>query len=75
MEALLYCDIFLSFLHSPMKKPLEQIPFHPARWPFFYGWMILFWSIIGTLLSVPGQTTGVSAFIDAQCHRLAGDPE
>ncbi|MDF7807687.1 MFS transporter [Pontiellaceae bacterium B12219] len=47
-----------------MKKPFEQIPFNPARWPFFYGWMVLFWGIIGVLLSVPGQTTGVSAFIE-----------
>ncbi|VGO16753.1 hypothetical protein PDESU_05345 [Pontiella desulfatans] len=47
-----------------MKKPFEQIPFSPARWPFFYGWMILFWGIVGIILSVPGQTTGVSAFIE-----------
>uniref|UniRef100_UPI003567266F MFS transporter n=1 Tax=Pontiella sp. TaxID=2837462 RepID=UPI003567266F len=47
-----------------MKKPFAQFPFNPARWPFFYGWMILFWGIIGILLSVPGQTTGVSAFIE-----------
>ncbi len=45
-------------------KPLEQIPFNPERWPFFYGWMILFWGTLGVLLSVPGQTTGVSAFIE-----------
>ena len=45
-------------------KPFEQIPFNPARWPFFYGWMILFWGVTGILLSVPGQTTGVSAFIE-----------
>ena len=47
-----------------MKKPFEQIPFNPARCPFFYGWIILFWGVVGVLLSVPGQTTGVSAFIE-----------
>jgi len=45
-------------------KRFEQIPFNPARWPFFYGWMILFWGVIGVILSAPGQTTGVSAFIE-----------
>lgn len=49
---------------SRMKKPFEQIPFHPAHWPFFYGWMVLFWGVVGVILSVPGQTTGVSAFIE-----------
>jgi cyanate permease len=45
-------------------KPFEQMPFNPARWPFFYGWTILMWGVIGVILSVPGQTTGVSAFIE-----------
>jgi OFA family oxalate/formate antiporter-like MFS transporter len=53
-----------------MKKPFEQIPFNPARWPFFYGWMILMWGMIGVLLSVPGQTTGVSAFIEPLLESL-----
>ena len=47
-----------------MKKAFDQIPFDPARWPFFYGWMILCWGMVGVILSVPGQTTGVSAFIE-----------
>jgi MFS family permease len=47
-----------------MKREFEQIPFNPARWPFFYGWMILVWGVVGILLSVPGQTTGVSAFTE-----------
>ena len=56
---------------SPMrKKPSEQIPFNPARWPFFYGWLILFWGVIGIILSVPGQTTGVSAFIEPLIESL-----
>ncbi len=51
-------------------KRFEQIPFNPARWPFFYGWMVLFWGIMGVLLSVPGQTTGVSAFIEPLLQAL-----
>jgi len=51
-------------------KPFEQLPLNPARWPFFYGWMVLFWGIMGVLLSVPGQTTGVSAFIEPLLHAL-----
>ena len=51
-------------------KPSEQIPFNPVRWPFFYGWMILFWGIVGFLLSAPGQTTGVSAFTEPLIQQL-----
>ena len=51
-------------------KAFEQIPFNPARWPFFYGWMILFWGIVGFLLSAPGQTTGVSAFTEPLIQQL-----
>lgn len=47
-----------------MKSCFNTIPFNPARWPFFYGWNILLWGIIGILLSAPGQTTGVSAFTE-----------
>lgn len=47
-----------------MKARFNSIPFAPARWPFFYGWNILLWGIIGMLLSSPGQTTGVSAFTE-----------
>jgi MFS family permease len=47
-----------------MKTRYNSIPFAPARWPFFYGWNILLWGIIGTLLSAPGQTTGVAAFTE-----------
>lgn len=53
-----------------MKKTLEQLPFSPAKWPFFYGWVILFWGVVGVLLSVPGQTTGVSAFIEPLISEL-----
>ncbi len=52
-------------------KRFEQIPFDPARWPFFYGWMVLAWGVVGVVLSAPGQTTGVSAFIEPLLHSLS----
>jgi len=45
-------------------KRIQDVPFNPARWPFFYGWMILGTGTLGMLMSVPGQTVGVSVFTD-----------
>lgn len=42
----------------------KNIPFSPAKLPFFYGWVIIFSGIIGALMSIPGQTIGVSVFTD-----------
>ncbi|MBI1320489.1 MAG: MFS transporter [Candidatus Hydrogenedens sp.] len=41
-----------------------DIPFSPRKSPFFYGWVILAFSTLGTLASVPGQTMGVGVFTD-----------
>lgn len=41
------------------------VPFHPRRFSFFYGWVILALSSLGILMSVPGQTIGVSVFTDS----------
>jgi sugar phosphate permease len=46
----------------------NDIPFAPRRVPIFYGWAILCVGTVGFLLSVPGQTMGVSVFTD---HLLA----
>lgn len=56
------------YLHSRMRKPLA-IP-SPERWPFFYGWVILFAGGIGVVMSAPGQTIGVSAFTDSLIEAL-----
>lgn len=45
-------------------------PFNPAKWPFFYGWMILVWGTIGMLMSIPGQTMGVSVFTESLLTEL-----
>ena len=34
----------------------------PIRVPFFYGWLLVPLATLGTLSSMPGQTTGVSVF-------------
>ncbi len=47
-----------------MKSKLNNFPFSPNKVPFFYGWVILFASTVGVLVSAPGQTTGVSTFTD-----------
>jgi MFS transporter, OFA family, oxalate/formate antiporter len=43
---------------------LKNVPFSPSGWPFFYGWIIIFAGIAGILMSIPGQTIGVSLFTD-----------
>jgi MFS family permease len=46
-----------------MKRRCNQ-PFSPSRFPFFYGWIILLAGTIGILMSIPGQTMGVSVFTE-----------
>lgn len=41
-----------------------DIPFSPAKFPFFYGWIILAAGAVGVVMSIPGQTMGVSVFTD-----------
>jgi len=45
-------------------KHLKRFPFDPAKFPFFYGWPVLVFGTLGMLMSVPGQTVGVSVFTD-----------
>lgn len=49
----------------PGTRKFPRIPFDPARFPFFYGWVVLAAGTAGILMSVPGQTVGVSAFTDS----------
>lgn len=42
-----------------------DFPFRPAAFPFFYGWVILGAATLGIIMSVPGQTMGVSVFTDS----------
>ena len=37
-------------------------PFAPCKVPFFYGWLIVIFTTVGTVASIPGQTMGVGVF-------------
>ena len=52
-----------------MKLPKPLLP-PPASYPFFYGWVIVAAATLGTIMSIPGQTMGVSVFTD----HLINDP-
>ena len=51
-------------LRTRVSALAPHFPFAPNRLPFFYGWGIVVVAIIGTLMSIPGQTMGVSVFTD-----------
>ncbi|MFW5803887.1 MAG: MFS transporter [bacterium] len=44
-----------------MKKELF---FSAAKFPFFYGWVVLGVSTLGMIMSIPGQTIGISVFTE-----------
>ncbi|MCD4711404.1 MAG: MFS transporter [Bacteroidales bacterium] len=52
-----------------MKRHCNK-PFPPSKFPFFYGWIILAAGTIGILMSIPGQTMGVSVFIESLLSNL-----
>jgi OFA family oxalate/formate antiporter-like MFS transporter len=43
----------------------SDFPFRPASLPFYYGWVVLVISTVGVVMSVPGQTMGISVFTDS----------
>ena len=47
-----------------MNRLPARFPFAPEKWPFFYGWAIVAASTVGIVMSIPGQTMGVSVFTD-----------
>lgn len=52
------------------KSKYAKFPFDPAKWPFFYGWMIIGFGTLGILMSIPGQTIGISAFTESLINVL-----
>lgn len=48
----------------PFHTKWTQVPFCPARFPFFYGWVIVAISTLSIICSIPGQTAGVGVFTD-----------
>ena len=47
---------------SPLTRPPSRGLI--AHFPFFYGWVVLGAGTLGVLMSIPGQTIGVSVFTD-----------
>jgi MFS family permease len=46
-------------------SPSPNWPIAPERSPIYYGWILLLVAVVGVLMSVPGQTAGVSVFTDS----------
>lgn len=47
-----------------MNLKTTPFPFKVNKFPFFYGWVILLAGTVGVIMSIPGQTMGVSVFTD-----------
>lgn len=47
-----------------------HFPISPARFPFFYGWVIMSVGTLSFISSMPGQTSGVSLFIEPLMTQL-----
>ena len=47
-----------------MNLKTTPFPFRVDKFPFFYGWIILLAGTTGVVMSIPGQTMGVSVFTD-----------
>ena len=45
-------------------------PFSPKRFPFFYGWIVVFAGTLAVVFSIPGQTMGFSVFTDVLIQEL-----
>lgn len=56
-----------------IKEQYNNVPFSPAKSPVFYGWFIVLWGTLGIIMSVPGQTMGVSTFTDHLIDALRFD--
>lgn len=55
---------------NPLKNT-KKFRIHPGSFPFFYGWVILAVSTVGMMMSIPGQTVGVSVFTDFLIEALS----
>lgn len=53
-----------------MNLKTTPFPFRVNKFPFFYGWIILIAGTLGILMSIPGQTMGVSVFTDHLVNAL-----
>ncbi len=64
----------MSQRHDKFFEP--GFPIAPAQSPFFYGWVIVLASTVGTLSTIPGQTAGTGPFKESLMAALQlHDPE
>lgn len=49
---------------APYYAQWANVPFAPAKYPFFYGWVIVGVSTVSIMCSIPGQTAGIGVFTD-----------
>ena len=47
---------------SKVEDKFADKPFAPSKLPFFYGWVVVLIGGLGIIMSMPGQTIGISAF-------------
>lgn len=47
------------------KRNWAEFPFSPKRIPVYYGWVMVFGSVLAVVASVPGQTFGVGVFTES----------
>ena len=50
---------------STLRVMRPDFPFRPSAFPFYYGWIVLFASTVGLVMSAPGQTIGVSVVTES----------
>ena len=55
---------------SGPKRWDPSFPFSPKRFPFFYGWIVVFAGTLAVVFSIPGQTMGFSVFTDVLIQEL-----
>lgn len=48
--------------NSKLEDKFADKPFAPRKLPFFYGWVVVIAGGFGIIMSMPGQTIGISAF-------------
>ena len=49
---------------NTIREKTVSVPFNVNKVPVYYGWIIVITGTIGVLMSVPGQTAGVSVYTD-----------
>ncbi len=47
-----------------------DVPFRPASWPFFYGWVVTAMGTLAMIATSPGQTMGVGVFNEPMMRAL-----